>query len=194
MIIGITGGIGSGKSRIARELVKRGYTVYDCDREAKRIIVENKEVQAAIIELLGKEAFVDGKYNTVFVAQKVFENPALLQGLNGIVHPAVINDIVRRQPDFIESAILLEAGLEKICDKIVWVDAPEEIRIARTIHRDYHDELTQEHIDKVRARMRAQQKTSVHAEALQRPLLNIFNDGTLVLSDIVDLISHFASR
>jgi len=83
MTIGITGGIGSGKSRIARELIRRGYSVYDCDREAKRIIVENAEVRTAIIALLGEEAFLTSHndngltshiYNTAYVAKRVFED------------------------------------------------------------------------------------------------------------------------
>ena len=75
MIIGITGGIGSGKSTIARALAARGYAVYDCDKEAKRIISENKAVQQQIIALLGPEAFVNGVYNTSYVAQRVFAEP-----------------------------------------------------------------------------------------------------------------------
>ena len=72
MIVGITGGIGSGKSTIANELAKRGYVVYDCDREAKRLIAENPDVQQEIIELLGEEAFMNGMYNTQYVAKRVF--------------------------------------------------------------------------------------------------------------------------
>ena len=97
-IIGITGGIGSGKSTIAQELAKRGFAVYDCDREAKRIIAENTEVQRAIIELLGEEAFVKKGtgyiYNTEYVAKRVFAEPELLEALNNIVHPAVKEDIL----------------------------------------------------------------------------------------------------
>ena len=98
MIIGITGGIGSGKSTIARALAARGYAVYDCDREAKRIIAENKDVQQQIIALLGPEAFVNGVYNTSYVAQRVFAEPELLERLNQIVHPAVKADIIRHSP------------------------------------------------------------------------------------------------
>ena len=98
MIIGITGGIGSGKSTIVQELAKRGFAVYDCDREAKRIIAEDAAVRKAIIDLLGDEAFLTSHndngltsriYNTAYVAQRVFEDPELLKRLNGIVHPAV---------------------------------------------------------------------------------------------------------
>ena len=191
MIIGLTGGIGSGKSTIAKELAKRGFVIYDCDREAKRIIAEDKAVQAAIINLLGQEAFVNGAYNTAYVAQRVFENHALLAALNGIVHPKVKEDIVQRKPDFVESAILYEAGIDALCDKIVVVEAPEEVRIARTIKRDYQGQATPEIIDKVRARIRAQKTSAINS---QRPVLTVTNDGVSVLSRIVDLVCDFAAH
>ena len=202
LIVGITGGIGSGKSTIARELAKRGFSVYDCDREAKRIIAEDDAVRHAVIALLGEEAFAGGSYNTAYVAQRVFDHPELLAALNGIIHPAVKEDIQQsaksdlRQPSdtlFIESAILFEAGLDKLCDKIVVVDAPEEMRMARTIARDYHGETTEATIHKVQARMRAQKKASASAEALQKPVLTVVNDGVSILSGIVDLICDFAA-
>ena len=197
MIIGITGGIGSGKSYLAQELAKRGFAVYDCDREAKRIIAEDKAVQAAIIKLLGKEAFIDGKYNTAYVAQRVFTEPQLLKKLNKIVHPAVKADISCQSSDVsllvVESAILFESGLDELCDKIVVVTAPEETRIARTIARDYHNEATPENINKVRARIRAQKEIPASTEVPQGKILTIVNDDTSVLSSIIDRISGFAA-
>ena len=133
MIIGLTGGIGSGKSTIAHEFAQRGYTVYDCDQEAKRIIAENPDVQQEIIDLLGEEAFIYHLssiiYNTQYVAKRVFADPHLLEALNAIVHPAVGLDIMKRQPDFVESAILYESGLDILCDRVIVIDAPEDIRI-----------------------------------------------------------------
>ena len=84
-IVGITGGIGSGKSTIAQALRQRGFSVYDCDEEAKRIIVEDEAVRKAIVGLLGEKAYVDGKYNTAYVAQRVFEDAGLREQLNAIV-------------------------------------------------------------------------------------------------------------
>lgn len=173
MTIGITGGIGSGKSTIAHELAQRGYTVYDCDREAKRIIAEDPEVRKAIIALLGEEAFADGTYNTAYVAQRVFENSSLREALNAIVHPAVCQDILKRQPDFIESAILFESGLNRLCDKVIVIDAPEEIRIARTLNRNYD----------VRARIRAQ--------VVPTGDLTIHNDGKESIASLVEKITHW---
>ena len=172
-MIGITGGIGSGKSTIAHELAQRGYTVYDCDREAKRIITEAPEVRKAIIALLGKEAFAGGTYNTAYVAKRVFENSSLREALNAIVHPAVAQDILKRQPDFIESAILYESGLNRLCDKVIVIDAPEEIRIARTLNRNYD----------VRARIRAQK--------IPTGDLTIHNDGKETIASLVEKITHW---
>ena len=174
MLVGLTGGIGSGKSTIAAELARRGYPVYDTDREAKRIIAEDSNVQQAIIALLGEEAFVDGIYNTAYVAQRVFAEPELLTALNAIVHPAVLNDlkVLKDLNDpkdllFIESAILYEAGLDRLCDRVVYVDAPEEIRIARTVVRDHCN------AEQVRARIVAQ-NILPHKNAIV-----MTNDGTL---------------
>lgn len=155
-MIGITGGIGSGKSIIAQAIAQRGYTVYDCDCEAKRIICEEANVRHAITDLLGREAFDGKRYNTAYVARRVFSEPQLLQRLNEIVHPAVKQDILQKKPDFIESAILYESGLAELCDRIIVIDAPEQIRIHRSIARDYNGAATPENIAEVKARMRTQ--------------------------------------
>ena len=201
MIVGLTGGIGSGKSYIAQALAQRGFAVYDCDREAKRIISENKDIQAAIIDLLGEEAFIYHQssiiYNTEYVAKRVFADPKLLNELNKIVHPAVKEDILSRThsltPSFIESAILFESGLDQLCDKIVVVTAPEEVRIARTIARDYQGEATPENINKVRARIHAQKEIPASTEVPQGRILTVINDEASVLSSIIDRISRFAA-
>jgi len=201
MIIGLTGGIGSGKSFLAQALAQRGFTVYDCDREAKRIIAENQDVQAAIKDLLGEEAFIEGTYNTAYVAKRVFEEPALLDALNKIVHPAVKEDILSFTPSLfhsftpliVESAILFESGLDRLCDKIVVVTAPEDVRIARTIARDYQGQATPENINKVRARIRAQKEIPAGTRVSQGKLLTVVNDGSSVLSSIIDRISRFAA-
>lgn len=183
-MIGITGGIGSGKSTIARELVKRGFAVYDCDREAKRIIAENPDVQKEIIDLLGKEAFIYHQssiiYNTQYVAKRVFADETLLSKLNAIIHPAVGLDIMKRQPDFVESAILFESGLNVLCNRIIVIDAPEDIRIARTIARDYQGDASPANISKVRAR--------IHAQHIPQGDLTLLNDGHTPISDLADMI------
>ena len=179
MIIGITGGIGSGKSTIAKQLRQMGYEVYDTDSEAKRLIVEDAHVREQITALFGPEAYKDSVYQTAFVAQQVFADKTLLARLNAIVHPAVRQDILKRFTSppfrreseggllFIECAILYTAHLDELCDKVVVVTAPEEVRLARSIARDHSD------IEKVRARMRAQNTE----EDLNRADIIINNDG-----------------
>ena len=190
-IIGITGGIGSGKSTIARELATRGYSVYDCDSEAKHIIRHDSNVRQAIIDLLGPDAFCGAAYNTAFVSQRVFANPLLLAQLNAIIHPAVTKDILTRQAQmttpflFIESAILYEAGLESICQQIFFIDAPEEVRLARTIARDHQSQATEDNINKVRARMRNQQNQQMAMKNHKKPIV-LINDGSLSISAITD--------
>lgn len=196
-IIGITGGIGSGKSTIVSELATRGYTVYDCDREAKHIIATNSRVQQAIIDLLGAEAFCGTQYNTAYVAQRVFAEPALLQQLNAIVHPAVAQDILavaqtdrERGALIVESAILYESGMDQLCDLVIWIDAPETIRLERTLARDYQSQATEENINKVRARMRVQQQNQSTAIGHKKPIV-LVNDGSLSISELADKIYSY---
>ena len=198
MIIGITGGIGSGKSTIARELAKRGFAVYDCDLEAKRIIAENKDVQQAIIDLLDEEAFVEGTYNTAYVARRVFEDKELLEHLNQIVHPAVKEDIKAKSQElraqsclFVESAILYEAGLDTLCDKVIVVDVPEDIRIARTLARDYGNEATEENINKVRARIKAQRVFSNQSSVVS---FVVKNDGKTSIAELAENILNWLKK
>ena len=141
-IIGITGGIGSGKSMISRILQNHGYKVYDSDSEAKRIMQKNESVIRQIKDTFGEETYnPDGSLDNQRIAKLVFDNPAELTKLNNIVHPAVIEDAVSwaaGQSDtyvFLESAILFESGLNKICDKTISITAPIDIRIRRAMYR-----------------------------------------------------------
>ena len=121
------------------------------------------------------------------MAQQVFAQPELLTQLNAIVHPAVRQDIVRVQPDFIESAILFEAGLDRLCNKIIVVDAPEEVRLTRTITRDYQGEASEENIKKGRARMCAQ-----HIPSDVGLIVN--NDGETSIEEIVNQILSYYEK
>ena len=196
MTIGITGGIGSGKSTIAKQLRAMGYAVYDTDSEAKRLIVEDAHVRQQIEQLFGNEVYKDGVYQTALVAQRVFADRSLLAQLNAIVHPAVRADIERRVSGhasresrvenqknlfFIECAILYQAGFDSLCDKVVAVTAPEDVRLQRVIARDHSSS------DKVLARMRAQQAE----EILQRADIIINNDGKTSILTLCEEILRF---
>lgn len=198
MTVGITGGIGSGKSTIAQALAARGLTVYDCDREAKRIVAENEEVQKAIIALLGADSFAQSVYNTSYVAKRVFAHPELLNRLNAIIHPAVKADICKSVNSdtvlLVESAVLYEAGLDQLCDAVIVVEAPEEVRIARVIDRDYHGEATSDNIQKVRARICAQEKERTNSERTKGRIIRVNNDGNkpveLLATEILKMIAE----
>ena len=201
-IIGITGGIGSGKSTIARELASRGYRLYDTDREAKRLIVEDYALRAQIEALLGSDVYEGNTYRTDLVAQRVFSNPDLLRRLNALVHPAVRRDIehltasiassLSAQRSFcpkggpsgvagliIESALLFETGLDDLCDLTICVTAPENIRIARTMVRDHVSE------EQVRARIASQMSEQERAQKADRVLIN---DGKMSISALIDAL------
>lgn len=141
-LVGITGGIGSGKTTIARFIQQLGYPVYFTDNEAKRLIQTDYTLRTAICDLLGDEVFANGEYRVDLVASKVFADKHLLQCLDNLVHPVVRNDLIewsRRQEQelcFVESALLYKSGLDQLCDRIIVVDASEQVRIERVRQRD----------------------------------------------------------
>ena len=155
-IIGITGGIGSGKTTVSKIIEKEGFSVYNSDQRAKDIVNFDKDLKQKIITLLGNDAYDEvGIYNRKWVGQRVFEDHELLKNLNAIIHPAVKSDFenwVRLQTTpwvFKETALLFELQLHKICLKNILVTADENIRIKRVMERDgrtYRE--TKEIIDK----------------------------------------------
>ncbi|MGN0236172.1 MAG: dephospho-CoA kinase [Paludibacteraceae bacterium] len=210
MLIGITGGIGSGKSTIAQALRERGYAVYDTDKEAKRIIVENPMVRSQVEMLFGSQVFEGDVYRTQLVAKQVFHHPDLLAQLNHIVHPAVafhLRQWAKEQEEgilahpckerglepkhfcFVESAILFASGLDKLCDKTVVVTAPEALRIERTIRRDYHGAPTPENIAKVKQRIAAQANEDYPTTM---SLLRVENNGTKSIEQLADEVLEWA--
>ena len=141
-IVAITGGIGSGKSVVSRLLRVEGYSVYDCDSQAKRIMDNDDEIHRQLQTEFGEEVVVDGVIQRQKLAGLVFGNSDNLRKLNSIVHPAVIADIKKwsaaGQEDlvFIETAILSESGIEALVDAVWVVDAPKNIRVARVMARN----------------------------------------------------------
>lgn len=154
LIIGITGGIGSGKSTLSKLLRAEGYSVYDTDLEARRLQNEHFAMRKKMIDLFGKNIYTEQGLNRSVLGKLVFSKPELLTKLNAIVHPLVMEDfnnwVNNRYPKkmlFIESAILYESGFNKLVDKVILITAEESIRIERVVKRDG---VTPEH---VRARM-----------------------------------------
>jgi len=142
MIVGLTGGIGSGKTTVAQLFTDLGVPVYNSDIEAKKLMNSSKKLRKGIKSLFGKEAYKKKKLNRSFVAEKVFNDKKLLEELNSIVHPAVrkhFKSWVKEQTaSYViqEAAIIFEQESQDFYDKIVLVTAPEEERIARVLNRD----------------------------------------------------------
>lgn len=158
--LGITGGIGSGKSYVVHLLEEKGFPLYDTDREAKRLTLTHPRIREALSTLLGTEVYqADGTLNKPLLASYLFSSPEHAEQINGIIHPCVYEDFqawAHRQEEagaqvvMMESAILFESGFQKAVDYVVMVYAPLELRIKRAMQRDAASEA------QIRARISAQ--------------------------------------
>lgn len=178
MRIGITGGIGSGKSFVCQLLKQRGIDVYDCDSAAKRLMRTSAPLRQQLTALIGPNTYLeDGSLNKAAVAQFLLASEANAKAIDGIVHPAVFADYEKSGIDWIESAILFESGLDKLLDKVVVVTAPEEVRIRRVMQRDHISEAkAKEWI----ARQLPQEAVRARAD------YEIINDGETPLEPQID--------
>lgn len=195
MKVGITGGIGSGKSTVCRLFAQRGVAVYDSDAEAKRLMAESPELRAAVSARFGAEAYAGGALNRPYLAGKVFSDPAALADLNALVHPAVLADFAawaeRQEGSYVilESAILFDAGLEDSVDRTVAVLAPLELRLERTCRRDKCDP------EAVRHRIAAQSDDDVLSEKADYTLVNIFEpDLEPTVAELDRIFTHEAAE
>lgn len=154
--IGITGGIGSGKSTVCRMFAELGIAVYDSDGEAKRLMRESAQLREAICREFGAQSYDGGELNRSYLASCIFGDDDARRRLNALVHPAVMEDFAawaeRQTSDYVilESAILFEAGLESHVDRTIAVMSPEPLRLQRAMARDGVDEQS------VRSRMACQ--------------------------------------
>ncbi|RYY25502.1 MAG: dephospho-CoA kinase [Chitinophagaceae bacterium] len=141
--VGITGGIGSGKSTVAKIFAVLGAPVYYADDASKRIMNSDPEVIQLIMDHFSSEAYKEGMLDRSFIAAKVFNNKAKLELLNSLVHPATIRDAdnwlsLQRAPYVIkEAALLFESGSYAALDYVIGVSAPFDLRLQRTIARDH---------------------------------------------------------
>lgn len=175
--VGITGGIGSGKSTVCRLFAARGIAVYDSDSEAKRLMNSSEELRARIEARFGTETYRDdGTLDRARVARIVFSDPQALADLDRLVHPAVRADFAawaERQPSeyvILESAILFEAGFASEVDRTVAVLAPLELRVERTCRRDGCD------AESVRRRIAAQTDDDTLCARADFSLVNILEE------------------
>jgi len=153
MKIGITGGIGSGKSYICNRLRQLGYPIYSCDDEAKRLMIADTTIITSLKQLLGEGAYTDGALNRQVIADFLFKDAANASIINSIVHPVVKKDFLQwadkqgTEYVFMESAILFESGFDDTVDTTVLIYAPQNIRLRRAMKRDNVSE------EKILARM-----------------------------------------
>lgn len=140
--IGITGGIGSGKSTVAKLFEVLGIPVYYADDAAKQLMNENEALKQQVQKEFGNEAYANGKLNRKYIADIVFANPEKLELLNSIVHPATLKDAdewMNKQTTAYtikEAALIFESGAQEHLDYVIGVYAPTPLRIQRTMQRD----------------------------------------------------------
>ncbi len=188
--IGITGGIGSGKSYVSAILQEKfGIPVYDCDKEAKRLTASNEEIRQKLIALVGPKVFDGEKLNKQLLADYLFADVEHASKVNAIIHPVVLQDFKRWAEEqhekpivALESAILFESGLGEMVDKVLFVDAPEEVRLRRAMLRDTATEA------QIRARMKMQ-RPELHRLQADFIINNNQTDDSQLLNQLEKLLT-----
>jgi dephospho-CoA kinase len=192
--IGITGGIGSGKSLVCKIFQKLDVPVYDADSHAKRLMTTDGILMSAIKKEFGDLAYnPDGGLNRVYLGNNVFNDQRKLDLLNSLVHPRVAADYehwveTRRKHRYVlkEAALLFEAGTDKTLDKIMVVHAPEALRIQRVLSRDAHRTVEQ-----IRTIV---EKQMPEDEKLKRADYIIVNDESrLLIPQVLELHKQFSA-
>ena len=186
MKIGITGGIGSGKSYVCQRLKLRGIEVYDCDAAAKRLIRTSPIIYKELTALIGPDAYIKGEeqetngdrmLNKAAVARFLLESEANAKAIDAIVHPAVFRDFKQSGIEWMESAILYESGICQLVDRSVVVTAPDEVRIQRVMQRDG---ISREKV------LQWMQRQWPQAEVRRRADYEIINDGVADIDAQID--------
>lgn len=190
--IGITGGIGSGKSYVCQLLKQRGIPIYHCDDEAKRLMVESSTIRQELNQLIGKDAYRDGQLNKPLIAQYLFADTTHAAQINSIVHPVVKQDFIewvaRQKASTIvqECALLFETEFTDTVDCSILIYAPLDVRLRRVMQRDHATR------QQVLARM-AQQMDEEEKRKLADFI--ILNDGTTNLNEqIEELLERILNR
>lgn len=203
MKIGITGGIGSGKSYVCRLLGERGIVVYDCDSAAKRLMRQSETLRRQLTDLIGPDAYEPNRANEPYkphesnephkpyslnkavVSRFLLASPENARAIDDIVHPAVFRDFEESGCQWVESAILYESGLDRLVDRVVVVTAPLEVRLQRIMERDH---LSREKSMEWVARQLPQE------EVRRRADFEIVNDGEADLRQQIENILITLSR
>lgn len=172
MKIAITGGIGAGKSFVCGILKKNGIRIFDCDATAKYLMRTDVVLQQQLTALIGPDVFADGLLNKKVVAQFLLQSSEHAQAIDALVHPAVARSFECSGLDWMECAILYEAGFDRLVDRVIAVTAPKEVRLQRVMCRD--------HISKEKAAM-WMGRQGTQEELSSRADYVIVNDGTVDL-------------
>ena len=182
-IVGLTGGIGSGKTTVAKAFAAIGIPVYIADEEAKKLMRTSKVIKRKLIALFGNEVYIDNELNKPFIANIIFNDKNYLEKMNAIVHPRVARHfnkwLLKQNAPYVikEVAILFENGGHKLCDFIVTVTAPKKLRISRLISRDNTT------VDKIEAIMKNQwtdeKKVQLSDYVIQNIILENINNQVL---------------
>ncbi|WP_298533514.1 dephospho-CoA kinase [uncultured Algibacter sp.] len=142
IVVGLTGGIGSGKTTVAKAFRALGIPVYIADEEAKGLMLRSKIIKRKLIQLFGNQVYADGNLNKSFIASIIFNDKNYLNKMNAIVHPRVARHfekwLIKQDAPYVikEVAILFENGGHKACDYVITVTAPKATRIDRLLKRD----------------------------------------------------------
>lgn len=189
-IVGLTGGSGVGKSVAAAEMAKFGFEIIDCDAISREICEAGSPCLAQIAEVFGSEMLqADGSLNRRALGEVVFADEAELEKLNAIVHPLITAEVKRRLEEskeeylLIDAPLLIEAGLDTLCDTVVAVVAPGEDRVERILKRDGVSETV------ARGRLASQREDEFY---LGRADFVILNDGDK--GDFLDKCRYVADQ
>ncbi|MBO7570349.1 MAG: dephospho-CoA kinase [Bacteroidaceae bacterium] len=182
--IGITGGIGSGKTYVCQLLQQRGIPVYHCDDEAKRLMTESSVIRRRLTQILGSDAYISSGLNKPLIAQYLFADEKHAAKVNAIVHPVVRQDFLRwtnqqkNAPIVVqECALLFESGFQDTVDVTVEIYAPLALRLERATQRDHST------AEQILARMAQQMDEE---EKRRRADFTILNDGTIGVEEQID--------
>ena len=192
-MIAIAGGIGSGKSVVSAILRVKGYDVYDCDSEAKRLMNTSVAIKNDLIETFGNEAVTpDGTIDSKYISSVVFKDKSALSKINSIVHPRVKEDILERLQEckqdvlFVETAILLQSNLVDVMDDVWLVTAPEDVRVLRVMNRNSMS------ADDVKKRIAAQQNQDYSILPSYKTIVN--DDIHAVLPQVDKLVDDLENE
>lgn len=186
-IIGLTGGIGSGKSTVALMFKSLGIPVYIADDEAKSLTNRSKVIKRKLKKLLGEKTYKDGVLNRPYVAKKIFTDEDLLEATNAIIHPKVAQHFkrwVKKQEGSYcikEAAILFENDGYKKCDATILITCPEEIRIERVLQRgniskeDLKNRINNQWKDEIKEKLADFVIENIDLEATQKKVRKIHN-------------------